>query len=166
MRSLQTDRGVGAWVGLGIVLAIFLLWTAWFLWAPITRYETGAFIGITRDGWVVAEFPTQAWESIQQGQAAYIYLEPSITDKMGPNDERVPRETGRAIPAVVANILNRPTNERFQVSFAVKEYSPALEGRISGEVAVEIEQVTPAILVARASGQFVDTPALSFSPQE
>ncbi|MEZ4663362.1 MAG: hypothetical protein R2911_37945 [Caldilineaceae bacterium] len=166
MRSLQADRGIGTLVGLGVALTLFLLWIIWFLWAPIARYETGVLVGITRDGWVVAEFPVAAWQSIQQGQTAFIRLDPTVAANSGQNGSSIPSQTVAAIPAIVANVLGQPTNDGFQVSFAVQEYTPALEGRIAGEVAVEIEQLTPALLVARASGQFVDTPALSLSPQQ
>lgn len=159
MRSLQADRGISTIVWFVIALTIFLIWIAWFLWAPITRYETGTLIGMTRDGRVVAEFPSQAWEELWQGQAAYILLHPQPSNGDGN------RANDSPIPALVANILGRAPDDKFQVSFTILEYTPALEGTISGEVVVEVEQLSPAILVGRASSQFIDTPSLSFSPQ-
>ncbi|MCB0100023.1 MAG: hypothetical protein KDE46_30030 [Caldilineaceae bacterium] len=166
MRSLQADRGMGTFIGLSIALLVFLLWTSWFLWAPISRYETGSLVAITGDGWIVAEFPARAWESIQQGQVAYIHITPQNASGNSQNGGGSTDNTAIIIPAIVANILGRPVNDRFQVTLAIQEYTPALERKFSGKVDVEVERVTPAILVARASGQLVDTPALSINPQQ
>lgn len=158
MRSLQADRGISTTLGLATALIFILLWIAWFLWAPIARYETGSLIGVTRDGRVVALFSRGAWGELEQGQAAYVRLQPQLER----TDDHQSVET---IPALVANILSDASDEPFQVSFTLLAYTPLLEGPFSGEVVVEVEQLSPATLVGRASSQFLDTPALSFSPQ-
>jgi len=157
-----------ALVGLGIVVVLLLLWIAWFLWAPITQYEVGTLVGTTREGRLVAEFPSHAFEAIWQGQAAYIHPL-SIEDAQTAVDGSSPlQNTPVAIPAVVANILGPPANEHFRVSLSIRpnaDTAALLDNSLTGEVTVEVEQVSPAELVARASGQFINSPTLSFSPQ-
>ena len=160
MRSLHADRGTPSLAGLGIAIVLLAAWSVWFFWAPITRYETGTIVRTTRDGNVVAEFPAQALDAIAQGQTAYIRLHGALASQVG------------AIPALVASVIGPTSNtlntDTFQVSLfvqwdAVSAAIPAPE--FVGEVEVEVESVSPATLVARASGQFVDTPSVSFSPQ-
>lgn len=178
MRSLQADRGIPALVWLGVALTLFLLWIAWFFWAPITQYESGRLVGTTRDGRPVAEFPSSAYAAIRQGQDAYIRPHPlddmANTEDMGDTGlttgaARPLQVTTAAIPAVVANILGPPSDGFFRVSFSIQPTAATvalLEQNLAGEVAVEVEHASPAQLVARASGQLVDSPALSFSPSK
>jgi hypothetical protein len=39
------------------------------------------------------------------------------------------------------------------------------QDKLTGRVEVEVEHLSPATLVMRASGQFLDTPPVSLSPQ-
>ncbi len=161
MRSLHADRGTPSLAGLGIAIVLLAAWSAWFFWAPITRYETGTIVRTTRDGNVVAEFPAQALGAIAQGQTAYIRLHDTLASQVG------------AIPALVSRITD-PTstplnNDAFQASLFV-QWDPvsaaiSVHELVGGAVEVEVESVSPATLVARASGQFVDTSSVSFSPQ-
>ena len=172
MRSLQADRGISSLVGLGLGVALLLLWVAWFFFAPITRYETGILIGLTKEGRVVAEFPAHTIEHIWQGQAAHIRLQPAEVGREADGaEQRVllpPQKQMRSIPAIVANILGPTGSEHFQISFAIQGDAlsrAAIEEEFVGTAELEVEIVSPAMLVARASGQFVDTPSLSLSPQ-
>jgi hypothetical protein len=163
MRSLQVDRGTSSRVGLVAALILLLLWAIWFFWAPITRYETGTIARIDRDGRVIATFPATALTHIWQGQRAYI------------RPQGVPVDERRPIPAVVANLLDPIAGADFQVSFSIQwdaidtVSARLLEQAPAGEVVVEVERVSPATLVARASGQFLapgDTSGtISLSPQ-
>ncbi|MCB0124754.1 MAG: hypothetical protein KDE58_21005 [Caldilineaceae bacterium] len=164
MRALQADRAVSTTVGLAVGLTVLVLWGIWFFWAPITRYETGTVIGLTRDGRVVAEFSAQATDAIWQGQPAYIRLHiPSAIN--GATGSDYATSAIESVPAVVANVLGRSAPDRVQISFTPQIYTPALEPALAGEVAVEVERVSPATLVARATGQWVDTAPVTFSPQ-
>ena len=169
MRSLQAERGTPASVWLGVALTLFLLWSAWFFWAPITRYERGVLVGTTRDGRLVAEFPSRAYEAIWQGQDAYIRPRPLDEAQMAAGAPTPLQGTNSAIPAVVANILGPPVDGLFRVSFSIQPTADTVAlfaQNLAGEVAVEVERASPARLVARASGQLVDSPALSFSPSK
>lgn len=168
MRSLQTDRGIPALIWLTVALVLFLLWIAWFFWAPITRYETGTIVGTTRDGRLVAEFPSRAYEAIWQGQAAYIRPYASDNAQTAGSAPASLQNTAVAIPAVVANILGPPNEHYFRVSLSIQpdaQTTVLFQQIIPSEVAVEVAQLSPAKLVARASGQLVDSPSLSLSPQ-
>jgi hypothetical protein len=156
LRALQADRGSSAQIGLSLALILLLVWSTWFFWAPIARYESGTIAGMTRDARVVAAFPTHVLEDIRPGQRAYLRPQGAIGDAMG------------AIPAVVADIDGTTAGNQIRVSFHVHwEAAPAglSDSDLDGQVEVEVERVSPATLVARASGQFLDTPAVSLSPQ-
>lgn len=163
MRSLQAERGLPVTAGLIIGLFFLLLWSGWFFLAPVTRYTNGTFVGLTREGRVVADFPLEALPTIHQGQAAYIRLQPANLD-LNENEADTQQRSAGAIPAIVADIIDI-LPEHARVTVEPQIYSSLLEGPAIGEVAIEIERVSPATLVARASGQYIDTPSLSLSPQ-
>jgi hypothetical protein len=84
-------------------------------------------------------------------------------------------DESRPIPAVVANLLDPIAGTDFQVSFSIQwsaidaASTRLLEQAPAGEVVVEVERVSPATLVARASGQFLapgnSSGTISLSPQ-
>ncbi|MEZ4678296.1 MAG: hypothetical protein R2932_29185, partial [Caldilineaceae bacterium] len=111
---------------------------------------------------------SRAYESIQQGQAAYLRTHSRDDEQMAGDISTTRQTTSVAIPAVVANILGPPVDEHFRISLSIQPDATTttlLEQNPTGEVTVEVERVSPAKLVARASGQLVDSPSLSFSPQ-
>lgn len=168
MHSLQTDRTTPTLIWIGAALVLAVAWLAWFFFAPITRYETGTIIGLTREGRPIAQLPSYAYLSIQQGQPAYIHLQPSENEPVYPGGSAANGNQSRVLPAVVANILEPPDNEHFIISLSLQpgvHLPPLRAADLRGEVAIEIESISPARLVAHASGQFIDTPTLSFSPQ-
>jgi len=164
-RSLQADRGTSSLVGLAIALIVLLLWALWLFGASITRYETGTIVGISREGRIVAQFSAETANQIQQGQNAYIRLQ---SMNVGSAFPATSQQSGGAVPAVVANILLPISDDSFQVTLSPQDDIRAFMASgqpLVGEVAVEVERVSPALLIAHASGQFIDLPSLSVSPQ-
>jgi len=157
MRSLQADRGYASLFGFGIAFVLFALWSVWFFLAPMTRYETGAIVETTRDSRVVAQFPAQAAQSVRSGQRARIHPNDAMTGGVG------------MIPAVVASYVDSTPDNDLRFSFyvdwdAVPESLLAYD--LSGEVAVDVERVSPATLVVRASNRLLDSSAASLNPQQ
>jgi len=168
MRSVQADRGRSSLIGVGIAILFFALWATWFFFAPIVRYETGTIVGITRNDRIVAEFPILAIDSIRRGQVAHIRPHGFIHDDSGDEAIRLSQDQMGSMPAIVAEVIGPTSQNSFEVEFYVqwnKAFVALFERASSGEVEVEVESLTPATLVARASGQLMEAPALSFTPR-
>ena len=72
VRSLRSDREWPAAVLLVTAALLLGLWLAWFVGAPLVRFESGSIIGVTRDGALIAAFPLSAQETLQTGQQALV----------------------------------------------------------------------------------------------
>lgn len=144
-------------VGLFVVMALLLIWLGWFLLAQITLYETGETVEIAETGIIIAQFPAEAQGRIKPRQMARLLLNGEIGTKMGP------------IAALVTEVIHPPQHRQIQV----KLYAPMVDTAppaffqegLTGRVEIEVEQVSPATLVIRASGQFLEAREISVSPQ-
>lgn len=155
-RALQNDRNRLSLVGIVVGLMLLLAWSAWFFGASITRYEDGRIVRTTRDDRLVAAFSPQAASDLRSGQTAFIRPE-------GAAAAEIP-----AIPAIVADINGTSAENQVDVVLYVQwdAVPPALWGQaLTGSVSVAVEQQSPARVVARAAGQYVDLPAVSVSPR-
>ena len=159
MRSLQADGFRFSLVWLVIAIALLTAWLAWFFLAQITLYETGQFVSITRDGTVVASFSAESLGRIRQGQYALLRFDAAAKeDQAGP------------IPAIVLNVAPAAQAKgpgRVEL-YPLPQGASRIPARetLTGRVDVEIEYLSPAALVMRASGQLLDTPPVSLSPQK
>lgn len=179
MRSLQADNFYLTIGGLIVAIVLAVVWGHWFFTAEVTFYETSQSVRVTdkesvvslfpsdaggaaqralnlRRRLVVAEFPPEALESIRSGQMAFLHLEGKVGKQAG------------AIPAVVANVFPASQKQKGHIEFIAEidaEAPNPFEEGVGGEVKVEVDYITPAKLVMRASGLFVDTPPTSSSPQ-
>lgn len=155
VRSLQTDRNRFSLVSLSLVALLLGGWLIWFFCAPVTLFETGQIVQTSSDGVVVAHFPHAAHTRLQLGQAVQLYLANT--------------EQHEAISATVAEVASQATDDQLQVIIFADIDSPnigSLQDGLSGQAIVAVEQVSPAKLVMRATGQGVDTPPVSFGPRE
>ena len=163
-RSLHAGSFRRSLFGLIGAVVLLIMWAAWFFLVPITVYETGHIVSTTAEGIVIADFPIDASGRIQRGQSAVIRL------------EEVPNNQVRTLLATVVNVSNQPQEDKIQVELYLQPNATARRvlGTVSqdfaslnltGQVEVEVEHVSPAMLVMRASGQFVETPTVSLSPQ-
>jgi membrane fusion protein (multidrug efflux system) len=133
-----------------LLLAILLLlgWGLWFFLARVSLYEVSQ--SLRADGmFIIADFPAETLGRIQRGQSARLRLS-ATTDA---NFE--------TIPAVVFEVP--PANGSGPVPVTLvptTELAAALPtaGPLTGQVQIEVEQVSPAMLVIRASGQFAEQP--------
>ena len=164
MRSLHAGsfrRSLFGLIGAGVLL---ITWAAWFFLVPITVYETGHIVSTTAEGTVIADFPVDASGRIQPGQSAVIQLEAVLNNQT------------RKLSATVVNVSNQPQEDQIQIELYLQPNATARRAlgtasqdfaslNLTGQVEVEVERVSPAVLVMRASGQFADTPTVSLSPQ-
>jgi hypothetical protein len=153
LRSLQADRNRFSLLTLSLAAVLFLGWLLWFFFAPFTLYETGKIVQTSSDGVVIAQFSSAAQARLQPGQTVQIYL--------------AGVEQPAAIPALVAEIGEQATGDQIQVVIYADMDAPnvaALQNGLTGQADVAVEQLSPAALVLRASGQGIDTPPVSFAP--
>ena len=147
MRSLDADSFGPSLVALIFAMILLLLWCFWFFLARIPITEVSQSVEIAQDEKIVATFPPKAMARLQEGQSAFLRLG-------GMWSERV--------PAIMMEI-NYP---RGQVELFAEENLSFIDG-VMGEVEqveIEVEEVSPATLVMRASGLFT-TPSPQYSNQ-
>jgi membrane fusion protein (multidrug efflux system) len=95
---------------------------------------------------VVAHFPVAAVERIRAGQSARVRLEGFPWTQYG------------AVAASVADTGNEPSEGRIRVELALDPGRPTaipLTHGLPGTAEVEVERVSPAVLVLRAAGQYL-----------
>lgn len=140
MRSLDADRFGPSLVALIFAMILLLLWCAWFFLARIPITEVSQSVEIAPGQKVVASFSPKALGRLQEGQPAYLRLE-----GLWP----------QTVPAIIMQI----NYQRGQVELFAEEDLSFVDG-VTEEVEhveIEIENISPAALVMRASGLF-DTP--------
>lgn len=151
--ALRADSHRVALIGLLAAIPLILIWIGWFLLATVAVREISSELVPGRPGEVNAIFTAGAGANIRQGQDALLRL----VDEFG--QERI-------VPAIVSR-ATRAGDGQLTVQLAPRpefvENEP-LPDPLQGQAEIEIEQITPAVLVLRAAGQLVDTPAVSLSP--
>jgi len=162
-RALQADRELAPLAIAASALVLMMLWLAWFVWAPVSLYEMGELVYVTRRGMVVASFPAQAADRLHPGQLAFL----SVQDDTAP--ALPPSSTQQTVTAIIMSVDSAPSAAVIEVVLSsLSAQWPALTLSsgypISGSVAVEVEQVSPAQLLWRASGQGIDTSAVLLRP--
>ena len=154
VRSLRSDREWPAAVLLVAAALLLGLWVAWFVGAPLVRFESGSVIGVTRNGALIAAFPLAAQKTLQTGQLALVR-------------PAAPASTTAAMPAWVAAV--QPSPEETQMLVELQPLSMARFDRNQEEsgglvAEVEVERISPAQWIWRASGQWIDTASVLLRP--
>jgi hypothetical protein len=156
LRSLNADRFHASLIGLGVALVLLIAWGSWFFLARMTIYEVSTSALVASDGFVIADFPMAKPGRIRRGQAAWLF---PVLDGA--------KQAG-SVPAVVIDIIRSPSVEPARVRlFPVhdRDLSEVLPAGQKVRVEIEVEYVSPAVLVLRTSGLLVDTPGVALSPQ-
>ncbi|MBN1149423.1 MAG: hypothetical protein JXA78_19330 [Anaerolineales bacterium] len=152
LRSLRADSFQAARIGMLLAIVNLLVLIAWFFLAKVTLYEISSSLSFAKNGRVIAEFPKQAIARIRSGQSAVLRLEtgadqPSLT-----------------LPALVYGVERNGT--QVELLIMAPDLPPeALAEGLSGQVQVEVEHITPAELVLRASGTYLGGSQIPISPQ-
>ena len=152
IRSLEVDSYRTAKIGmiLAVVVAVALL--AWFLLARVTVYEISSDVEYTGEGRLVAHFPSEINKRIQPGQSAVLRI------------NTVPDGKILNLPALVIGTDREAELVEF-IILADEEAVSSLDPDLTGQVEVEVEYVTPAALVRRASGSYLNSTEFPVSPQ-
>jgi hypothetical protein len=141
-RSLNLDSFRPALIGLALAILTLLALIAWFFLAHVTLYQTSDSANLKQDGQIIAAFPANTFSRLKPGQTAILRLGQAVDQRQV------------SVPAVVFD--TQGGNE--QVVLIITDVS-ALPGAITedtpGRVDVEVEHITPAELLLRASGKFL-----------
>lgn len=170
IRALQSDR---EWPALAILLSagvLLVLWAFWFFAAPLARYETGTVVGMTRDRTYVANFPSTASAALLPGQMALLRWHDAGDEQQAGAATGYGRMGG--VAAMVMLVDNSTVDGQISVELAPLDELPADLSFGAGPTGsapivaeVEVENLSPAQWVWRASGQWIDTPQVLLRPQ-
>ncbi len=141
-RSLTLDSFRPALIGLGFAILILLALILWFFLAKVTLYQSSSTATLGKDGQIIASFPAEAFSQIKPGQAAVL--------RLGQEGDQRPI----SVPAMVFDTQGGNEN----VILIVKDAGnlpEALTEDLPGRVDVEVEYISPANLLGRASGKFM-----------
>lgn len=156
MHSLHADQGRFSLWGISLATLLLLLWAVWFFVPSLTVYTTGALTGLTRNGTVVATFPAQESAHLLPGQAARIHPTGVATNQ------------ATSLPATVLEVATQARGDAVQVTLypeSDKDLKTLFPNGVTGQVTVETETISPAVLLMRTTGQLIETPPVSLSPQ-
>ena len=153
IRSLNIDSYQASRIGMALGILIIVALVLWFFLVKVTIYEFSTDLDYKETGILTAGFPKENLKKITAGQPAIIQID------LGPNQPDITL-TGM----VVETDSTQETAELVILSEEITQIP--LDEDISGQVQVEVEYVTPAMLVRRASGMYVNNSQFPISPQE
>ena len=152
LRSLRADSFRASRIGMVLAIVNIFVLIAWFFLAKVTLYEISSSLSLSKEGHVVAEFTDESVARIHAGQSAILRLE------AGPDQPSV------TLPALVFDVERNGT--RVELLIMVPDVpTEGLGEKITGQVQVEVEYVTPAELVLRTSGKYLGGSQMPVSPQ-
>lgn len=152
IRSLEIDSYKASRVGMILAILILLAILLWFFLVKITIYEFSSQIEFIGNDRISAVFPDESIKKIRTGQPAIINLD------LGPD---LPKAT---LPAFVIEI-DKEQGKAELIIVSENLYQIPLSEDMTGQVQVEIEYITPATLIRRASGMYVKDSQYPLSPQ-
>ncbi|MFN2177328.1 MAG: hypothetical protein ACK2U3_15390 [Anaerolineales bacterium] len=152
IRSLEIDSYKASRVGMILAVLITLSILLWFFLAKITIYEFSSQIEFTGNDRILAVFPAESLKKIKIGQPAIINLD------LGPD---LPKASLSAF--VIGIDKEQETAELIIISENLHQIP--LSEDLTGQVQVEVEYITPASLIRKASGMYVQNSQYPLSPQ-
>ena len=152
LRSLRIDSYRASRVGLILAILVMAALIAWFFLAKVTLYETSSSISFTDDGRLVAVFSPESLKRIRQGQSAILRV------NLGTDQPAV------TLPALVFDMATDANQVEFLIMSPEMPQNLSKE-KLSGQIEVEVEYITPAQLVLRTSGKMMTKSEIPMSPQ-
>lgn len=141
--ALHAERARPSLLILVVSMGLVSAWVAWFFLASMTRSATGQIIGTTRRGTVLATVAPEAAQEIQRGQAAVLHL----------HDTRVGQR--HTLPGMVIAVTRQADGVRVEVSLTPQGAARIRwHERMTGQVEITVEQLSPAALLMRTIGRF------------
>lgn len=153
MRSLKVDSYRASLVGILLASIIMLALVVWFFSARITLFEVSNSVSVTQDGHLMVRFPAESMARLRQGQPAVLRV------TVGADQSVIP------LPAMVFTIQQGSNDVEIIVTTNEIPENLLAEG-FKGQVQVEAEYVTPAVLVMRAMGKYLNRQQIPVTPQE
>jgi hypothetical protein len=154
MRSLSLDSYRASQIAMILATILMLALILWFLLAEVTLYESSSTVNLTEDGRVIAVFRPESLRRIQPGQNGFLRLNTR------------PDQPTVSYPAVV--VATNPESSEAEFFVYPGENAPQLAtGKVDGRLDVIAETITPARLVLRSTGKYLDqSPLNTPAPQE
>jgi len=137
LRSLDADGFGPSLVAIILAMLLLLSWGIWFFLAKIPLTEVSQSVQITQSETIIATYSPNVMARLQEGQDAYVRLE-----GLWP----------KTVSAIVMNV----NYEKGQVELFAEEdlyFVDGVQEQVE-HVEIEVENVSPATLVMRASGLF------------
>ncbi len=143
MRALEIDSFRPSLLGLLCATLLFVAWLVWFFWAPLGLYQVSETARVVSETQASATFSPNALGRIQPGQGAQLRLTAFPAVQYG------------TVPARVARIAQGLPGDPLQVEFTLMPAASSipLQPGLLGTMEVEVERISPAILLLRVSGQ-------------
>lgn len=150
-RSLGADRGIRWTVVLLIAILLLSAWVGWAFRAKVTRYEVSDSARLELDSTdklqIIAEFPPgAALGKVRPGQRAILRLDGFPWAQYG------------TVAAKVSRVAGEIRDGEVKVELAVDPVHPAeipYQHGLRPVVEVEVERVSPAVLILRSAGELV-----------
>jgi hypothetical protein len=154
MRSLSLDSYRLSQIAMILATILMLALILWFLLAQVTLYESSSSVTLTEDGRVIAVFRSESMRRIEAGQEGFLRLNTRA-------DQPVV-----SYPAIV--ISTDPQKNEAEFFVYPGENAPEFQpGKLDGRIDIVAETITPARLVLRATGKYLDRqPASTQAPPE
>jgi len=152
MRALRLDSFRATRIGLAFAILIMLALIVWFFVAKVTLYEVSSSLEMNADGKLLVTFPKEARSRLRPGMPAILRLDQGVDQPI------------LTLPAVVWDL---PTDGEQVEILILSDALPldAQQGKLAGQLDVEVEYITPAALVLRTSGKFLNRSQVPISPQ-
>jgi hypothetical protein len=152
MRSLRLDSFRATRIGLVFAIIIMLALIVWFFMAKVTLYEVSTSLEWSADGKLMVTFPKESRARLRPGMPAIL---------------RLPRSADQPAMTIPAVVFDLPRDQdQVEIMVLSSDFSPETQqGQLTGQVEVEVEYVTPAELVLRSSGKFLNRSQVPVSPQ-
>ena len=137
LRSLDADGFGPSLVAIILAMLLLLLWGMWFFLAKIPLTEVSQSVQMTQSETIIATYSPNVVTHLQEGQDAYVRLE-------------------GLWPETVSAIVMNVNYEKGQVELFAEEdlyFVDGVQEQVE-YVEIEVEKISPATLVMRASGLF------------
>ncbi len=145
-RSLKLDSFRATRIGLLVAAVNMLALLVWFFFARVSIYDVGGNLSWQEEGMLGATFSKEVMPRLRQGQTARVRLD------FGAD------QPSQTIPAYLYRLPDSGEPVLFYIRYDDLPES-ARQGKLTGQVEVEVEKATPAQLVLRSSGKFLNRSA-------
>jgi hypothetical protein len=158
LRSVYNRNHWPSLIALAIALALLVAWLVWFVMARVPLYVTSQAISVSSQGYLLVTFPPEELIRVQPGQPATLTLNSEAQD-----------QPSVQVPAYVRSVRTAASDQAGTVELELfpneNTLAPGVEFQIdqvtsavSRQMAIEVERVSPAVLVLRAAGKYVNAP--------